>query len=124
MTTIETTGADMIWIEDKLFVVIWYIVRLLVLRTQGIEKTVEFSHAYETNVADFHYCIWFPWTWVPQGMSTRRKRKSQLFAKVVVFGHRHCEGRKNFSMPVGRSVIRVKTRWQNNLNIYPEWKPN
>jgi hypothetical protein len=90
-----------------LFEVVWYIVGLLVLRAQGIEETVEFAHAYETDVADFHSCIWFPWTWVPQGMTIRRKCNPQLFAKDVVFGHYALRETKKFSTRVGR---REKTK--------------
>jgi len=64
MTAIKKTGADMMWIEDKGFVIFWY-VRLLILGTQGIEKAVEFAVAYEADITDLHRRVWFPWMWVP-----------------------------------------------------------
>jgi hypothetical protein len=67
----------------------------IVCGKQGIEKTMEFSHAYETDVANFHGLIWTVWTGVPQGMSVVRISKSQLFAKDVVVSHEYAlQGRK------------------------------
>jgi hypothetical protein len=54
---------------------------------QGIEKTMEFASEYEPDVTDSHGPIWFPWTWLPKGVSVRRILDGELFAKDVVVGH-------------------------------------
>jgi hypothetical protein len=87
----ERTLGDMVWRpQDKRLITLWHVVSLA-FRTQDIEKTVEFSRAYETHIADLHRSIWLPWTWVPEGMSVLWKHASQLLAKDIVVGHRYCE---------------------------------
>jgi hypothetical protein len=70
--------------------IFWHasLVGWIVCWKQGIEKTMKFAPAYETNVADLHGPIWCLWTWLPQGMSVRRILDGKLFAEDVVVGHR------------------------------------
>ena len=58
---------------------------------QGVEKTMEFALAYETDVANLHGPIWVPWIRPPQGMSVRRILDGKLFAEDVIVGHRDHE---------------------------------
>ena len=55
---------------------------------QSVEKTMEIARAYETDIANLHGLIRFPWTWPPQGMSVRRILDCELFAENLVVGHR------------------------------------
>jgi hypothetical protein len=58
--------------RDEGFIMFWYaelLVRWIVCWKQGVEKTMEFASAYETDIPDLHGPIWFPWAWLPQGMS-------------------------------------------------------
>jgi len=69
-----TKGArvDMIHqVRDKRFMIIWHAAPMgwVVRRKKGVEKAVEFSPAYETNVGDFHGLVRSRWTWVPQGIT-------------------------------------------------------
>ena len=70
--------------------IFWHasLVGWMVCRKQGVEKTVEFASAYETDVADLHGPIWSLWSWLPQGMSIRRILDGKLFAEDVVVCHR------------------------------------
>ena len=80
----------------------------IVCGKQCIEKTMEFAHAYETDVADFHGLIWTVWTGVPEGMSVVRISKSELFAKDVVVGHDYAAGsKKEFTMPFGGRATKM-----------------
>ena len=73
----------------------------IVCGKQCIEKAMEFSHAYETDVADFHGLIWTVWTGVPEGTSVVRISKAELFAKDVVVGHDYAAGsKKNSQVPM------------------------
>ena len=74
---------------DKGFMMFWNASFLgwVICRKQGVEKTMEFASEYETDVADSHGPIWFPWTWLPKGMSVRRIVDCKLFAEDVVVGH-------------------------------------
>ena len=59
-------------VGDEGFMIFWnaeLIVGWIICWKQGIEKTMEFASAYETDVANFHGPIQVPWTWPPQGMS-------------------------------------------------------
>jgi hypothetical protein len=79
---------------DKWFMIFWHaeLVGWIICWKQGVEKTMEFASAYETDVADFHGRIWCPWTWLPQGMSVRRMFDGKLFAEDVVVSHRDHKG--------------------------------
>ena len=91
MVATKRTLADMtifqIW--DKSFIILWHakVLGFIVCGKEGVEKAVEFAHAYETDVADFHGPIRVIWTWVPQGMSVGRIPDSKLFSKDVVVSH-------------------------------------
>jgi hypothetical protein len=76
----------------------------IVCGKQSIEKTVEFAHAYETDVAYLHGSIWNIWTRVPQGMSVRGIPDSQLFAKDIVVGHDYAlrDRKRIFNNPRGK----------------------
>ena len=73
----------------KGFMIFWHaeLVGLIVRRQQGIEKSVEFTFAYEADVADLHGPIRIPWGRVPQCMTERRILDCKLFAKDVVVSH-------------------------------------
>jgi hypothetical protein len=64
MPRIERTLGEMVRRpRDKLFITFWHI-GLLALGTQGVEKTVEFAPAHESNIANFHRPIRRLWTWI------------------------------------------------------------
>jgi hypothetical protein len=69
--------------------IFWYaeLMGWIVCWKQGVEKRIESSSAYETDVADLHRPLWFSWTWLPQGVSVRRMLDGKLFAVDVVLGH-------------------------------------
>ena len=81
-------------VGDEGLMIFWYasLVGWIVCWEQGVEKTMKFDSEYETNVADLHGLIWFPWTRLPQGMSIRRIFNGKLLAEDVVVIHR---GQKN-----------------------------
>jgi hypothetical protein len=89
--------------EDEGFMTFWHssLVGWIAFWKQGIEKTMEFASAYETDIANLHRPIRVLWTWPPQGMSVRRMLDCELFAEDVVVGHRDrkCQGKP--STPVG-----------------------
>jgi len=91
MVATKRTVADMtiLQIGDKSFIILWHakVLGFIVCGKEGVEKAVEFAHAYETDVADFHGPIRVIWTWVPQGMSVGRIPNSKLFSKDVVVSH-------------------------------------
>jgi hypothetical protein len=91
MVATKRTVADMtiLQIGDKSFIILWHakVLRFIVCGKEGVEKAVEFAHAYETDVADFHGPSRVIWTWVPQGMSVGRIPDSKLFSKDVVVSH-------------------------------------
>jgi len=91
MVATKRTLADMtiLQIGDKLFIIFWHakVLGFIVCGKEGVEKAVEFAHAYETDVADFHGPSRVIWTWVPQGMSVGRIPDSKLFSKDVVVSH-------------------------------------
>ena len=72
------------------FMIFWHTAFMgwVVLWKQGVEKTMEFASAYETNVANLHGLIRVPWTWLPQGMSVQRIFDGELFAENIAVGHR------------------------------------
>jgi hypothetical protein len=78
-------------LRNKLFIMLRY-VRLIFCGEQSIEKTVKSSTAYETDVPDFHWVIWFCWTRLPKGMSIRRVFDRKLFAKDIEIGHQWPQG--------------------------------
>jgi hypothetical protein len=77
-------------VGDEWFMVFWHatLVGWIVCWKQGVEKTMEFAPAYETNVANLHRHIRVPWTWLPQSMSVQRVFDGKLFAKNIAVGHR------------------------------------
>ena len=84
---------------------LWY-VGLIFCGKQGIEKTMEFATAYETDVTDLHGHIRVPWVWFPQSMSECRILDCKLFAKDVVVGHLGPQGSKD-SLNFKRPCVRV-----------------
>ena len=74
---------------DKWFMVFWHteLVGWIVCWQQGVEKTVEFASAYETNVTELHGPIRVPRVRLPQGMPKRRILDCKLIPKDVEVGH-------------------------------------
>jgi hypothetical protein len=74
---------------DERFMTFWHtsLVGWIVRWKQGVEKTMKISSAYETDVANLHGPICYPWTWLPQSMSVRRIQNCKLFTVDVVVGH-------------------------------------
>jgi hypothetical protein len=77
-------------VGDEWFMVFWHatLVGWIVCWKQGVEKTMEFAPAYETNVANLHRHTRVPWTWLPQSMSVQRVFDGKLFAENIAVGHR------------------------------------
>ena len=71
------------------FMTIWHAVLVgwMVCWKQGVEKTMKFAAAYETNVANLHRLIRVRWTWLPQSMSVQRIFDGKLFAENIAVGH-------------------------------------
>ena len=69
----ERAIVDMIQhVGDEGFVILWHaklLVGWMVCWMQGVEKTIEFASAYETNIANMHGPVRVPWTRHPQCMS-------------------------------------------------------
>jgi hypothetical protein len=82
---------------DKGFMVFWHalLVGWIVCWQEGVEKTIEFACAYETDVAYLHWPVRVPWVRLPQCVSERRILDCKLFAKDVVVGHLGPQGSKN-----------------------------
>ena len=110
---------------DKRFIIFWHaeIVGWIICWKQGVEKTVEFASAYETDVADLHRPIRSPRTWLPQGMSVRRILDCKLFAEDVVVGHRGWQlpqEPRNLSRPVGVGRGTVLLYWMRTACLHPK----
>jgi len=91
MVASERTSIKMIrQVGDEWFMIFWHaaFVGWIVFWKQGVEKSMEFASAYETNVANLHRLIRVPWTWLPQGMSVQRIFDGKLFAENIAVGHR------------------------------------
>ena len=92
-------------VGDEWFMILWHatlLVGWIVCWKQGVEKTMEFAFAYETNVANLHRLFWVPWAWLPQSMSVRRICDGKLFAENLVVGHRRSqESRRTAQRPRG-----------------------
>jgi hypothetical protein len=91
MITTKKTCVQMIQqVGDEGFMIFWYasLVGWIICGEQGVEKTMKFASEYETNVADLHGLIRFPWTRLPQGMTIRRIFNGKLLAEDVVVIHR------------------------------------
>ena len=88
-------------IGDEGFMILRYPepVGWIVCWKQGIEETMEFASAYETNIANLHGSIGIPRTRPPQGMSVRRILDGKLLAEDVVVGHRESKAQGNLLMP-------------------------
>ena len=78
------------YIGDERLMIFWHtkLVRWIIYWKQGVEKTMEFAPARETDIANLHGHVWVPWTWHPQCMSVRRMLDCKLFAENVVVVHR------------------------------------
>jgi len=87
----------------------------MVCREQGIEKTVELTFAYVTDVTNFHGAIKLPWAWFPQSMSMCRILYRKLFAEDVVVGHTVC-GYKDYEEPRTLGVRRIMLEGTHNYN--------
>ena len=76
-------------VGDEWFMIFWHATLMgwIVCWKQGVEKTMEFAIANETNVANLHRLIRVPWTWLPQSMSVQRIFDGKLFAKNIAVGH-------------------------------------
>ena len=86
---------------DEGLIIFWHssLMRRIIGWEQGVEKTMEFASAYETNIANLHGPIRVPRTWPPQGMSVRRILDGELLAEDVVVGHRESKAQGNLLMP-------------------------
>ena len=88
------------------FMTIWHAVLVgwMACWKQGVEKTMEFASAYETNVANLHRLIWVRWTWLPQGMPVQRIFDGKLFTENIAVGHRKSqEPRRTTQRPRGKA---------------------
>ena len=81
---------EMIQVGDEGLMIFRYaeLVGWIICWEEGVEKTMEFSSAYEADIANLHGHTRVPWTWPPQGMSIRGIFESELFAEDIVVGHR------------------------------------
>ena len=81
------------------FMIFWHAehVGWIICWKQGVEKTMEFASAYETDVANFDGPIRVLWAWPPQGMSIGRILDSKLFAEDVEVGHWDRKGQGKLS---------------------------
>jgi hypothetical protein len=79
--------------RDKGFMIFRHaeLVGWIVRWKQGVEKTMEFASAYETDVTDLHGPIWIFWVRLPQGMTECRILDCKLFSKDVVVSLGHLE---------------------------------
>ncbi len=94
MIASKRTSVKMIrQVGDEGLMVFWHaaLVGWIVCWKQGVEKTMEFASAYETNVADLHRLIRVPWTRLPQGMSIQGILDGKLFAEDVAVGHQRSQ---------------------------------
>jgi hypothetical protein len=90
---------------NEWFMIIWHAVLVgwMVCWKQGVEKTMEFASAYETNVANLNRLIRVRWTWLPQSVSVQRIFDGKLFAKDIAVGHRGSqEPRRTTQRPWGK----------------------
>jgi hypothetical protein len=88
---------------DEGFMTIWRaeVVGRMVLWKQGVEKTMEFASAYETDIANLYGLIRVPRTWRPHGMPMRGIPDGKLFAEDIVVGHRDRKGQKRLLAHLG-----------------------
>jgi hypothetical protein len=75
---------------DEGLMIFWHakLVRWIVCRKQGVEKTMKIASSYETDIAYLNGPIWVTWTGPPQGMSVRGILDCKLITEDVVVGHR------------------------------------
>ena len=95
---------------DEFFMTFWHAVLMgfIVFRKQGVEKSMEFASAYETNVANLHMLLRVPWTRLPQCMSVRRIFDGKLFAENIALVHRGSqESRRITQRPWGEVCVPV-----------------